>query len=59
MIRKEQRTETMFLLQANQDHYTFQKSGYAIISNDRAHVVIPVSIEPLQKQMDRAHALCP
>ena len=32
--------------------------GYALISNDRAHAVIPVSIKSLQKQMDSAHALC-
>ena len=56
--KKRTKTETKFLFQANQDHYTFQKLGYAIISNDRAHVVIPVSLKPLQKQMDRAHALC-
>ena len=47
------------MFQCKQDkHYSFSKIGFVIVANEHAFLKVPISIAPIQKQINQAHALC-
>ena len=45
-------------MQCEEQHYSFSHMGFAVIANERAFLKVPISISPIQKQIDQAHSLC-